>query len=85
MENLQEFAFANSIYWGLVEGHAAEMASKRTAMEHATKNAGEMIDKLTLTYNRGRQAVITNELSNYPFFRKRKFFIIIKKIFFSVN
>ena len=44
------------------------MASKRSAMENATKNAGEMIDKLTLTYNRGRQAVITNELSNYPFF-----------------
>ncbi|CAG8459467.1 7530_t:CDS:2 [Scutellospora calospora] len=62
LENLQEFAFANSIYWGLAEGHASEMASKRTAMENATKNAGEMIDKLTLTYNRGRQAVITNEL-----------------------
>jgi F-type H+-transporting ATPase subunit gamma len=62
LENLQEFAFANLIYWGLVEGHAAEMASKRSAMENATKNAGEMIDKLTLTYNRGRQAVITNEL-----------------------
>lgn len=67
MENLQEFAFANSIYWGLAEGHAAEMAAKRTAMENATKNAGEMIDRLTLTYNRGRQAVITNELSNYLF------------------
>ncbi|CAG8589172.1 9791_t:CDS:2 [Acaulospora colombiana] len=63
LENLKEFAFANSIYWGLVEGHASEMASKRSAMENATKNAGEMIDKLTLTYNRGRQAVITNELS----------------------
>ncbi|CAG8542027.1 3172_t:CDS:2 [Paraglomus brasilianum] len=62
LENLQEFAFANSIYWGLVESHAAEMASKRSAMENATKNAGEMIDKLTLTYNRGRQAAITNEL-----------------------
>jgi F-type H+-transporting ATPase subunit gamma len=62
LENLQEFAFANSIYWGLVEGHAAEMAAKRTAMENATKNAGDMIDRLTLTYNRGRQAVITNEL-----------------------
>ncbi|CAG8502664.1 5800_t:CDS:2 [Diversispora eburnea] len=62
LENLQEFAFSNSIYWGLVEGHASEMASKRSAMENATKNAGEMIDKLTLTYNRGRQAVITNEL-----------------------
>ncbi|CAG8766765.1 16771_t:CDS:2 [Racocetra persica] len=62
LENLQEFALANSIYWGLAEGHASEMASKRSAMENATKNAGEMIDKLTLTYNRGRQAVITSEL-----------------------
>ncbi|RUP49133.1 ATP synthase F1, gamma subunit [Jimgerdemannia flammicorona] len=62
LENLQEFTFANNVYWALVEGHAAEMAAKRSAMENATKNAGEMINKLTLTYNRGRQAVITNEL-----------------------
>lgn len=49
------------------------MAAKRSAMENATKNAGEMIDKLTLTYNRGRQAVITNELSMYfLFFGGRK-------------
>ena len=46
----------------MVEGHAAEMCAKRAAMENATKNAGEMIGKLTMTYNRGRQAVITNEL-----------------------
>ena len=38
------------------------MAAKRSAMENATKNAGEMIEKLTMTYNRGRQAAITNEL-----------------------
>lgn len=63
LEDLQEFNFANSIYWALVEGHAAEMSAKRTAMENATKNAGEMIHKLTLTYNRGRQAQITNDLS----------------------
>ena len=67
LENLQEFAFANAIYWGLVESHAAEMASKRSAMENATKNAGEMIDKLTLTYNRGRQAAITNELGSFHY------------------
>jgi ATP synthase F1 gamma subunit len=47
----------------MVEGHAAEVCAKRAAMENATKNAGEMISKLTMTYNRGRQAVITNELS----------------------
>ncbi|KAI9022149.1 ATP synthase F1, gamma subunit [Phycomyces nitens] len=62
LANLQEFNFANSIYWAMVEGHAAEMSAKRAAMENATKNAGEMITKLTMTYNRGRQAVITNEL-----------------------
>jgi F-type H+-transporting ATPase subunit gamma len=62
LANLQEFTFANSLYWALVEGHAAEMCAKRTAMENATKNAGEMIQKLTMTFNRGRQAVITNEL-----------------------
>lgn len=63
LDNLVEFSAANAIYWAMVEGHAAEMAAKRTAMENATKNAGEMIDRLTLSYNRGRQAVITNELS----------------------
>ncbi|KAJ1733147.1 atp3 gamma subunit of the F1 sector of mitochondrial F1F0 ATP synthase [Coemansia sp. BCRC 34490] len=62
LENLNEFLFANSLHWALVEGHAAEMAAKRTAMENATKNAGDMINRLTLQYNRGRQAVITNEL-----------------------
>jgi F-type H+-transporting ATPase subunit gamma len=41
---------------------AAEHAARMTAMGAATKNAGEMIDKLTLTYNRMRQATITKEL-----------------------
>ncbi|KAI8147752.1 ATP synthase F1, gamma subunit [Fennellomyces sp. T-0311] len=62
LANLQEFTFANSLYWALVEGHASEMCAKRAAMENATNNAGDMITKLTMTYNRGRQAVITNEL-----------------------
>ncbi|RKP10181.1 ATP synthase F1, gamma subunit [Thamnocephalis sphaerospora] len=62
LDNLYEYQFANTLFWALTEGHAAEMAAKRTAMENATKNANDMIDRLTLTYNRGRQAVITNEL-----------------------
>ncbi|KAI9315069.1 ATPase, F1 complex, gamma subunit domain-containing protein [Dichotomocladium elegans] len=62
LANLQEFTFANSIFWALVEGHASEMCAKRAAMENATNNAGDMINKLTMTFNRGRQAVITNEL-----------------------
>ncbi|KAI9095500.1 ATP synthase F1, gamma subunit [Phlyctochytrium arcticum] len=62
LKNFEEFSLANVLYWGIAEGNASEMAAKRTAMENATKNAGEMIQKLTLTYNRSRQATITNEL-----------------------
>ncbi|KAJ3117098.1 atp3 gamma subunit of the F1 sector of mitochondrial F1F0 ATP synthase [Phlyctochytrium bullatum] len=63
LKNFQEFTLANSLFWAIAEGYASEMAAKRTAMENATKNAGEMITKLTLTYNRSRQATITNELA----------------------
>src|SRR6187397_2169005 len=51
-----------SIYRALAESAAAEMGAKRTAMDSASKNAGDLIDKLTLTYNRARQARITKEL-----------------------
>jgi len=61
-KDLSEFALANAIYAVLVEGHAAEINSRRNAMDNASKNAGDMIGKLTLKYNRGRQAAITNEL-----------------------
>lgn len=60
--HLSEYLFANRLFWALVEGHAAEMSSKRTCMENATKNAGEIVVGLTMKYNRTRQAVITNEL-----------------------
>lgn len=46
----------------LLESFAAEMAARMTAMENATKNAGELIDNLTLTYNKARQAAITGEI-----------------------
>ncbi|KAJ3224568.1 atp3 gamma subunit of the F1 sector of mitochondrial F1F0 ATP synthase [Clydaea vesicula] len=62
LKNYAEFALANTLYWAIAEGYASEMAARRTAMENATKNAGDMISKLTLTFNRQRQAVITNEL-----------------------
>jgi F-type H+-transporting ATPase subunit gamma len=62
LDNFSEFLFGNVLYWGLAEGYSSEMSAKRTAMENATKNADEMIKKLTLTYNRGRQASITNDL-----------------------
>ncbi len=50
------------IYRVLLESQAAEHAARMTAMDSATKNAGELIDKLTLKYNRSRQAEITTEL-----------------------
>ncbi|GAA5890785.1 hypothetical protein JCM6882_000662 [Rhodosporidiobolus microsporus] len=60
--DLGSFALANAIYAGLVEGFAAEISARRNAMENASKNADEVGDKLRMQYNRGRQAVITNEL-----------------------
>jgi F-type H+-transporting ATPase subunit gamma len=50
------------IFRALLENAASEMGAKMTAMDNATRNAGEMIDKLTLNYNRTRQAQITKEL-----------------------
>lgn len=50
------------IYRALLDSAAGEQAARMTAMENATKNAGEMIAKLTLRYNRARQAYITKEL-----------------------
>ena len=50
------------IFKALLESSAAEQAARMTAMDNATRNAGDMIDKLTLNYNRTRQAAITKEL-----------------------
>ena len=50
------------VHHALTESYASEQGARMTAMDNATRNAGEMIDKLTLTYNRTRQAVITSEL-----------------------
>lgn len=62
LQDFVEFTFANTVFHALAEGHASEMSARRTSMENATKNAGEMIDKLTMIYNRRRQASITNDL-----------------------
>ena len=51
-----------TIFRALAESAAAEMGARMTAMDSASKNAGELIDSLTLTYNRARQARITKEL-----------------------
>lgn len=54
---------AGLIYGGVCEGVASELAARRTAMEAATSNAEEMIDRLNLHYNRARQASITQEIT----------------------
>ena len=53
---------ATSIFSVLQENAASEQGSRMAAMDNATRNAGEMIDKLTIDFNRSRQAAITNEL-----------------------
>ena len=53
---------STQIYSALLESSAAELAARMTAMDNATRNAGDMIDRLTLVYNRTRQANITKEL-----------------------
>jgi F-type H+-transporting ATPase subunit gamma len=53
----------NSVYRALVETAAAEHGARRTAMKNATDNAGDILDTLTRTYNRARQAQITQEIA----------------------
>jgi F-type H+-transporting ATPase subunit gamma len=55
-------AIATQIYQAMLESRASEEGARMTAMDSATRNAGDMIGKLTLTYNRTRQAAITKEL-----------------------
>ncbi|MFC4213675.1 F0F1 ATP synthase subunit gamma [Pseudophaeobacter arcticus] len=53
---------STQIFSALLENGASEQGARMSAMDNATRNAGEMIDKLTIEFNRSRQAVITNEL-----------------------
>jgi F-type H+-transporting ATPase subunit gamma len=53
---------ATQIFSALLENGASEQGARMSAMDNATRNAGDMIEKLTIQYNRSRQAVITNEL-----------------------
>lgn len=53
---------ATQIFSALLENAASEQGARMSAMDNATRNAGDMIDKLTIEFNRSRQAVITNEL-----------------------
>ncbi|CAH0551528.1 unnamed protein product [Brassicogethes aeneus] len=62
VQSYLEFSLASLLFYSMKEGACSEQSSRMTAMDNASKNAGEMIDKLTLTFNRTRQAVITREL-----------------------
>lgn len=62
IQSYLEFSLAALLFYSMKEGACSEQSSRMTAMDNASKNAGEMIDKLTLTFNRTRQAVITREL-----------------------
>ncbi|KAL6737267.1 hypothetical protein Aduo_010924 [Ancylostoma duodenale] len=62
LQSYSEYSLAQLIYYAMKESACSEQASRMTAMDGASKNAGEMIDKLTLAFNRTRQAVITREL-----------------------
>ena len=53
---------ATAIFSALLENGASEQGARMSAMDNATRNAGDMIDRLTIQFNRSRQAVITNEL-----------------------
>jgi len=61
-DDLHEFYYATAIYGMQLESALTEQSQRMAAMENASKNAGEMLDKLTLQYNRARQAKITTEL-----------------------
>ncbi|XP_015585226.1 ATP synthase subunit gamma, mitochondrial [Cephus cinctus] len=62
IQSYLEFSLTSLLFYSMKEGACSEQSSRMTAMDNASKNAGEMIDKLTLTFNRTRQAVITREL-----------------------
>ncbi|VDL94254.1 unnamed protein product [Schistocephalus solidus] len=62
LKSYNEFLLSSLIFYALKEAAASEQSARMTAMESATKNAGEIIDRLTVTFNRTRQAVITKEL-----------------------
>ncbi|MGI3184430.1 F0F1 ATP synthase subunit gamma [Nioella aestuarii] len=62
LEDLLPRGVATQIFSALLENGASEQGARMSAMDNATRNAGDMIDRLTIEFNRSRQAVITNEL-----------------------
>ncbi|MBC7082484.1 MAG: F-type H+-transporting ATPase subunit gamma [Bacillota bacterium] len=63
LDRLFPHYLVSAVYAALVEAKASELAARTIAMDSATDNAGELIERLTLTYNRARQAEITQEIS----------------------
>tara|TARA_B100000941_G_scaffold280865_1_gene247734 strand:- start:130 stop:1005 length:876 start_codon:yes stop_codon:yes gene_type:complete len=62
LEDLLPRNISTQIYKGFLENSASEQGSRMTAMDNATRNAGDLVEKLTINYNRSRQAAITKEL-----------------------
>ena len=62
LSNLLPKNISTQIFKAMLENSASEQGSRMSAMDNATRNAGEMVDKLTIKYNRSRQAAITKEL-----------------------
>ena len=62
LEDLLPKNISTQLFKAFLENAASEQGSRMTAMDNATRNAGDLVDKLTITYNRSRQAAITKEL-----------------------
>ena len=62
LEDLLPKNIATQVFKAFLENAASEQGSRMTAMDSATRNAGDLVDKLTINYNRSRQASITKEL-----------------------
>ena len=62
LDDLLPRNISTQIFKAFLENAASEQGSRMTAMDNATRNAGDLVDKLTITYNRSRQAAITKEL-----------------------
>ncbi len=63
LSNLLPKNISTQIFKAMLENSASEQGARMSAMDNATRNAGEMVDKLTIEYNRSRQAAITKELN----------------------
>ncbi len=62
LDDLLPKNISTQVFKALLENAASEQGSRMTAMDNATRNAGDLVDKLTINYNRSRQASITKEL-----------------------